>query len=192
MLGLVLSNLWLLLIVLMGVVSLHLLLKDRFLWKRSLKLAAIISTPLFVLNILVFSYGETVLFSFRYPIFEIETKVTQEALLFSVGSFFKLSVILLAFSLGALLIKRDQFFQFISKVLPKSGLVILLACTFISELKVRYYEICQAMYVKGLIHKKQGMFSKFKLLLLIWKPLLRTSLEDAWYTAEALHSKSYG
>ena len=190
--GLIINDLLLLAFTMLVLIVLHVILGNQSKWQRSFMMTVYISIPLFLINILLISHGQKIVCTYSIPVIELTRIITFESIVFSLSAFQKLSIILLSFSFGSLLISRDEFFIATAKFLPRTGLILMLTATFVSEFQRRYSEAYQALIVKGLLPNTTKFKARFQTLGLLWKPVFRTSLEDAWSTAEALHAKAYG
>lgn len=80
----------------------------------------------------------------------------------------------------------------LSKLVPKTGLVTMLALRYVPLLKVQLQQIMTVQKLKGYSMTEGTLIERIKSGLLLLQLLLTISLEDALQTAESMKARGYG
>lgn len=155
--------------------------------------AAIPTAVLFALLNAVAARSEgTVLFSFPASPLTGPLRVRLEPLAFGLASGLKIALAITAFSLAEALADADETFGLCSRFAPKTALAISLALLAIPRMRRDLARIRCVMAIRGADLDARGILARARASRPLLHALLVSSLEGAWDTAAALHTRGFG
>lgn len=144
-----------------------------------------------LVNPLVSTQGETVLFRTALPVFG-RIRVTAESLAFGGAMVLRLFSMVLSVKLFGLVIDRDDFFGYLSRYMNKLVLTMSMTVNMIHRLRVDMARVRDVMAARGLSMEKGSVIGRARAAYPMVKVVLISSLEGSVNRAEALFSRGYG
>lgn len=149
--------------------------------------ALIMMSVFFVLlNPFLVSRGTHILFYFRGK------QVTLEATMYGFVMALALVIVLILFISFNLILNGNKFLYIFSKILPRTGFLLMLSIRFVPLLKLRLDEITAVQRIRGLTIRQGKLRDRVKKSMITIQILLTWSLEEAIQTADSMKSRGYG
>ncbi|MFC2045583.1 energy-coupling factor transporter transmembrane component T family protein [Chloroflexota bacterium] len=194
-LALVLDNLFFLLMLFLATLPLVKVARVGMEWRAFMKIALYLSAAVIIINAVVSSYGNHVIFEipWQFPILGAPI-LTLEAIIYGVAMSLRLLAIISAFALLTLTVNPDDMMLAMIKMkLPyKSVLVTSLSTRFVPTLLEDVDRITDVQRSRGLELDKGRLISRIKSRSSIVTALLSNSLERATQVSEAMESRAFG
>ncbi len=146
----------------------------------------VMSALMIVLNPFLVSRGTNILFYFRGK------QVTLEATVYGVTMALVIAAIIIMFVSFNFILNGNRFLFIFSKVLPRTGFLIMLSIRFVPLLKRRLDEINAVQRVRGMSMTIGNLHERARNGLLRIQILLTWSLEEAVQTADSMKVRGYG
>jgi energy-coupling factor transport system permease protein len=159
--------------------------------KSLLKFWIITGIMIIIINPLVSTQGETVLYRTSLPVLG-RIRITAESLAFAGAMVLRLFSMVLSIKLFGLSIDRDDFFGYLSRYMNKLVLTMSMTVNMIHRLRVETQRVREVMEMRGLDLKSGGFMRRIKAHYPLIKVVLISSLEGSVNRAEALYSRGYG
>lgn len=159
---------------------------------RALAVAIPTAAVFALVNVLVSRSGETVLVALpRLPLIGAP-RLLLEPVVFGLASGLRIALAVTAFPLAEALADPDETFALCARFAPKTALATALTLLAIPRMRRDLTRIRDIMCVRGAAIDTGGLFARVGAARPILHALLFSSLEGAWDTAVALHTRGFG
>ncbi|PSJ99583.1 hypothetical protein C7R93_02590 [Brevibacillus fortis] len=145
-----------------------------------------------IVNPLFASHGGT--FLWRGPIVSILGRLdfTLEEMAYSFIGVIRLHTILVLSVMFQRFIDHDRFFFLFAKIAPRFVMTSVMAIRLFPLLSREFARIKEVSRLRGIRPKGGELIHRVRYYSLLLRPLLFSSLEGAWLTAEALYARGFG
>ena len=154
--------------------------------RKNLLGSLILGGTIILINSLFNSNGTTEMFVMFGKSFKLETFIYSLVMAAMIVAILQLTLLFNATLNGS------KFLYVMSTLLPKTGLVTMLALRFVPMLKEQIGEIIAVQKMRGYSLKEGPLLQRAKTGLLFVQMLLTISLEDAIQTADSMKARGYG
>ncbi|MGE5701270.1 MAG: energy-coupling factor transporter transmembrane component T [Clostridia bacterium] len=149
--------------------------------------------PFFLLiNTLFSSNGVT--FLWKGPVVSLVGRldITLEELGYSCMGLIRLSILLVLSGMFQQFLDHDRFLFLFAKIAPRFVLTAVISIRMFPFLLREFKRIKETAYLRGLRPHGKGKLAAFRFYAQLLRPLLFSSLEGSWQTAETLYARGFG
>lgn len=159
---------------------------------RSFRFALPIMLLYMMVNPLFQSNGEHLLW--QGPVLSVIGRVdlTTEELLYSFMGVIRLSIILLLSAGFLFFVDQERFLFFFAKVTPRFVISSVMAIRLFPFLMQESKRIQEVLRARGIRPANRGLRSYISFKMTILKPLIYSTMEGSWITAESLYVRGFG
>lgn len=159
---------------------------------RALAAALPLAAAFAAVNALISRTGETVLFHLPPLPLAGPIPILLEPVVFGIASGLRIALAVASFSLAESLADADDAFSLCSRFAPKTALATALTVLAIPRMRRDLDRIRGVMRVRGAAIDARGARARAAAARPILGALLSSSIEGAWDTAVALHTRGFG
>lgn len=160
--------------------------------RRALAISIPTAAVFTLVNVLVSRSGQTMLVAFpRLPLVGAP-RLFLEPVVFGLTSGLRIALAVTAFPLAEALVDADEAFSVCARFAPKTALATALTVLAMPRMRRDLERIRGVMSIRGAALDARGIFARIGASRPILHALLASSLEGAWDTAVALHTRGFG
>lgn len=161
-------------------------------WRKSMKYFLVMIVLYIIINTMVNKMGATVLFSSPVIPYWGRFTVTWEAIFYGLVMGCRLLIVFSAFLLSNLVLNPDKALFALSRVFPRSALLLALTAKTIPHLGQQLQQAGEIQQCRGASYYRGNYIRRIKNRLPLLKVLFLSALEDSFNLSESIQARAYG
>ncbi len=161
-------------------------------WRKSMKYFLVMIVLYIIINTMVNKMGATVLFSGPVIPYWGRVTVTWEAFFYGLVMGCRLLIVFSAFLLSNLVLNPDRALFALSRVFPRSALLLALTAKTIPHLGEQLQRAGEIQQCRGVSYYRGNYIRRIKNRLPLLKVLFLSALEDSFNLGESIQARAYG